>query len=207
MIKYPKIQSIYKRDGLTHKFIESEWSLPEFDYLQNNIWECTEKIDGTNIRVDWDGKETITYGGRTDNASIPALLITKLQSIFSNVFKKNYIDLPMTLFGEGYGAKIQKGGGNYISDGVDFILFDMMIDNWWLQKKDILDIGTKLGIKVVPVVKKGTLAEAIKFIKSEPKSTFGNFVMEGIVVKTEIGLKARNGKRIITKMKCKDWIN
>jgi len=55
MSEYPKIQSIFKRDELTHKFL-SEFSLPEFEYLQLNIWEFTEKIDGTNIRIIWDSR-------------------------------------------------------------------------------------------------------------------------------------------------------
>ena len=51
MKEYHKIQSIYKRDEKTRKFIEGQWSLPEFEYLQNNRWLWTDKVDGTNIRV------------------------------------------------------------------------------------------------------------------------------------------------------------
>lgn len=36
--------------------------------------------------------------------------------------------VPVTVFGEGYGVKIQKGG-NYISDDVNFILFDVRFGN------------------------------------------------------------------------------
>lgn len=36
--------------------------------------------------------------------------------------------VPVTIFGEGYGVKIQKGG-NYIPDDVNFILFDVRFGN------------------------------------------------------------------------------
>lgn len=205
MKEYHKIQSMFKRDEKTHRFIENQWSLPEFEYLKNNKWIFTEKIDGTNIRVDWNGKETITYGGRTDNAQIPAILVSKLQTIFTNVFRINYMDLPMTLYGEGYGAKIQKGGGNYIPDGVGFILFDVMIDGWWLKRDSIENIAEKLSIKVVPIIGSGTLYDAIGTIKVGLKSQWGDFQAEGMVLKPEIELKDRAGKRIITKLKHKDF--
>ena len=47
--EYPKIQSIFKRDENTHKFIDGVFSLPEFEYLKDNLWIWTEKIDGRNI--------------------------------------------------------------------------------------------------------------------------------------------------------------
>ena len=65
MKEYIKIQTIFKRDLLTnHKtLLEGDYSLPEFDYLKDNTWIFTEKVDGTNIRVMWDGKE-IAFGGK-----------------------------------------------------------------------------------------------------------------------------------------------
>lgn len=29
--------------------------MSEFDYLKDNTWIFTEKVDGTNIRIMWDG--------------------------------------------------------------------------------------------------------------------------------------------------------
>lgn len=209
-ITYPKIQSIYKRDEKTHKFIEDEFSLEEFEYLRNNVWEWTEKIDGTNIRVMWNGS-TITFAGKTDKAQMPEFLYVKLMNKFSNkemVLKFREIfgeEGNVCLFGEGYGAKIQKSGGNYIPDGVDFILFDILIGNWWIRRQNIIDIAMKIKLDVVPIVEEGTIDEAVKFVKEKHCSSFGDFFMEGLVLKTEVGLKARNGKRIITKMKFKDF--
>ena len=54
MKQYHKIQGLFKR-GPDNKFIEGEWSLPEFEYLAKLNWTWTEKVDGTNMRVMWDG--------------------------------------------------------------------------------------------------------------------------------------------------------
>lgn len=203
MKEYPKINSIFKRDE-NGKFI-GEYSLPEFEYLKNNKWVFTEKIDGTNIRVVWDG-DKISFGGKTDNAQIPVFLFGKLQEIFTKekmreVFKKDCV----CLYGEGFGARIQKGGGKYIKDGVDFILFDIKIGGWWLKREAIEEIADKLRIRVVKIIGSGTLQEAIGLAKRGFKSEFGDFVAEGIVLKPEIELFARNGERIITKVKHKDF--
>ncbi|MCP4215045.1 MAG: RNA ligase family protein, partial [bacterium] len=73
MKQYHKIQTVFKRDPENrHKtLLEGEFSIPEFEYLQDNDWIFTEKVDGTNIRVMFDG-EKITFGGKTERAQIPA---------------------------------------------------------------------------------------------------------------------------------------
>jgi len=205
MLPYPKIETLLDRDPDTHKVIEGKWRLPEFDYLQQNEWYFTEKVDGTNIRVNWNG-ESITLGGRTDNAQIPANLIEHLNKAFPvEMFKAFYPDTNMTLYGEGYGAKIQKGGGNYISDGVSFVLFDIRIGEWWLERGNMGEIADKLGIPSVPVVGTGTLLDALDFAESAFDSTWGEFQAEGIVVRPTVGLLSRGGHRLIGKLKATDF--
>lgn len=218
MKEYHKIQSIFKRDEKTHRFIEGKWSLPEFEYLKDNLWLWTEKIDGTNVRIDWIPAKLSTiipnpghkliFGGRTTNAQMPTFLLKKLQEMFTvEKFNELYPETAMTLYGEGYGARIQKGGGNYIKDGVDFMLFDVMIDNWWLKRKGIEDIASKLGIGIVPILFASSIDYAIKMIKKGQMSMFGLFLAEGVVGKPRVELKDRAGRRIVTKLKHKDFLN
>jgi len=207
MKEYHKIQSIFKRDDKTHKFLDGIWALPEFEYLKNNQWEFTEKIDGTNIRVGWDG-ENITYGGRTDNAQIPTFLLTRLQELFTPEKLRIAIGaepIDTMLCGEGFGAKIQKGGGNYIPNGVDFILFDVLISGWWLRRNDVRGIAESLGIRLVPIVGYGSIGEAIEIVRSGYNSSFGDFNAEGLVLRPTTELFTRHGQRIITKLKTKDF--
>lgn len=205
MKPYPKIESLFKRDD-KFKFIEGEYRLPEFEYLADCAWLFTEKLDGTNVRVMWDG-EKVRFGGRTDKAQMPVFLYDKLVEMFPVDKFKDYD--PMCLYGEGYGARIQKGGGNYIPDGVSFILFDVLIGDWWLKWEDIRDVGNKLGIDVVVAYYEGLvgkpLNEAVKMVKGYLKSAWGNFEAEGIVARPMVDLKTRAGHRVITKIKGKDF--
>ena len=207
MREYQKIQTIFKRDEKGHILL-GDWSLPEFEYLQNNIWTFTEKVDGTNIRVIWNG-ENIIFAGKTDKAQIPAFLLQRLQEIFNkkqifqNVFPLDN-KVEVCLYGEGYGKGIQKGE-NYIKDGVDFILFDILIGNIFLKREDIEDIALRFGIKVVPVVKEGTLNQMIDLVKNGFNSAWGDFIAEGIVARPKVELRDRRGFRVITKLKNKDF--
>ncbi len=205
---YHKIQTVYRRDPET-KFktlLEGEYSLPEFEYLANNKWVFTEKVDGTNIRIMFDG-EQITFGGKTDRAQIPSFLLAKLEEVFLPKigFLYEFFREGICLYGEGYGAKIQKGGGNYRQDQ-GFVLFDVKIDDWWLQREDVLDIAQKLSLDIAPMIGGvGTLPEMVEMARVGFNSTWGDFQAEGIVARPLVELKARNGQRIITKIKCKDF--
>src|SRR5699024_469734 len=84
MREYPKIYGPYKRhtEGPDrNKLIEGEWTNPVLEHLQHTTWLFAEKVDGTNIRVHWDGHK-VTFGGRTDRAQIPAKLIQALIEMF-----------------------------------------------------------------------------------------------------------------------------
>ena len=66
MTEYHKIQTVFLRDPATkmRTLLDGQWALPEFEYLARNPWYFTEKIDGINIRVVFDG-ESVSFGGRT----------------------------------------------------------------------------------------------------------------------------------------------
>ena len=367
MSEYHKIQTLFKRDMSNRKtLIEGEWTLPEFEYLAGNVWVFTEKVDGTNIRVIFkDGG--ITFGGRTEDAQIPAQLVTRMNERFLSLaakFGEVFAHGSAVLYGEGYGAKIQKGGGNY-RDDQDFVLFDVLVYNaeydtikscpehhallnatltdlislrgsvnpaitatlrkkiqsgqqtssegrrstskpievqrherrqredatlkqssdsllsntnecfptrtacapfaavaatesvaeenrsrsaltiamqldqseacsvppvtlqftkpseichgstrqgctckinkWWLQRADVEDVAQKLCIEVVPLIGEGTLHDAVRLAKDGIRSTWGEFLAEGIVARPKTELMTRAGERIITKIKCRDF--
>ena len=209
MKEYHKIQTVFKRDEKTKRIIEGDWTLPEFEYLKNAQWVFTEKVDGTNIRVMWDGS-SVVFGGKTDDAQMPVFLLYKLQELFDGTenrkkFSEKFGADSVCLYGEGCGAKIQKGGGNYNPNGVDFVLFDVKIGDWWLQQKNIKNITNYFNIHVVPIIGEGTLTEAIELTRQGQKSQWGDFFSEGIVARPKVELKTRRGDRIITKIKHRDF--
>lgn len=204
MNEYHKIQTVWKRDPDT-KFktlLHGAWALPEFDYLQNNSWVFTEKVDGTNIRVMWDG-EVVRFGGKTDRAQIPTNLLTHLQDTFTPD-RMTGLEPPICLYGEGYGAGIQKVGKLYSSDQ-KFVLFDVKVGEWWLLRQDVEDVAKRLEIDAVPMITKGTLHGLVGLVSARFPSVWGDFPAEGVVAHPELPLCTRDGKRIITKLKCKDF--
>lgn len=221
VMEYPKIQTLFLRDS-KNIIIPDRYTLPEFETLKNVRWEATEKVDGTNIRIELvpvldsfgDLSDTYMYfKGRTDKAQIPNHLFLKLQQLFPK--EKLLKEFPVvtsegthvTIFGEGYGSKIQNGG-NYIKDDVSFILFDVKIGKWWLTRESCEQVAKALGIDIVPLIGHVTIPEAIDYVRKGFKSIIAqnkDYDAEGLVLKAPYGLLRRNGERLITKIKTVDF--
>jgi hypothetical protein len=228
--KYPKINTIWKRDEANRgRIIEGDFARLEFGIIQ--LWEITEKIDGTNVRVifEHDKQEdflenrtsehwTVKFGGRTDDAQMSPKLLAVLQALFpiekfTEVFWRDDVEegepnLPskVVLYGEGYGAGIQKGGGLYCKTP-SFILFDVNIDGWWLERDDVNDIARKLGIKSVPTYGLMDYYAVTEFVKSRPNSLIAEEPkeIEGIVARSYPLMLFRSGQPITWKMKVRDF--
>lgn len=213
-MEYHKIQSVYMRDPATKfkSFLVGQWATPEIEYLADNEWEFDEKVDGTNIRVMFMnpallGICTVRFGGRTDDAQIPAYLYARLQELFPiDKIAEIFPDCEnVILYGEGYGAKIQKGGGDYKPDGVDFILFDVRVGNFWLRRGAVEDVAAKLSLNTTPRMGFGTLHTAIEMCREGFASKLRKTPPEGLICRPVVPLFARNGDRVITKVKLKDF--
>ena len=206
MKEYHKIVTVWQRDPATkHKtLLEGVWAEPEFSYLKDNEWTFTEKVDGTNIRVMWDGDQ-VRFGGKTDVAQLYVPLMERLQTLFYQGAIARLFDGPACLYGEGFGARIQKGGGDYIPDGVDFCLFDALVGDTWLERNNVEDIAGKLNCMVAPILGRGPLIEGIEMTRAGFNSQWGAFTSEGLVMRPSTELKTRRGHRVITKIKHKDF--
>ena len=124
-----------------------------FEHLQKtftveglkSLWRCKSSCRclGEGIVTVEDGPNTSECGNK---ASQP--LAIKPCS--------NLEPYPITLYGEGYGGGIQKGGGAYTSKTkggkASFRLFDVFIGETWLDRENVEDIASKLGIKTVPLI-------------------------------------------------------
>jgi len=213
MYKYPKIETLFKRDE--NFKITNEIRLPEFENIKR--WLVTEKIDGTNIRIIYRPGEPseLLFCGRTDNAQMPTYLLKVLQKIFTedkfeSVFPPERLLNCVCLYGEGYGARIQKGGGNY-NKGNSFRLFDVWIDGWWLEWDSVVEIAGKLEIGTVPNFCIRDIKSAINVVKNEPMSIVAeeendeHVPIEGIVARAYPMMLFRNGIPIKWKLKVKDY--
>lgn len=80
MREYQKIESLYKFNVEKKVFVK-EFYNAIVEYLAPLPWYGTEKIDGTNIRIHWNGIK-FELGGRTNNAEVPKAI----QQIFNEKF-------------------------------------------------------------------------------------------------------------------------
>jgi len=214
MSEYIKINAPFKRwrkdlhteemkpqDAKWNSFKQDEWADESIEYLQNNQWEWTEKLDGTNIRI-YIKDNKITIKGRTDKAEIPS----QLEHWIKNWFLDNRQEISTLsgaiLYGEGVGEKIQKGGKFGLQH---FILFDILIESYWLKRDVVAGIAKRINLKHSPVIFTGTIHDAITSVKTLPTSVFGDFTIEGYVGAPAIRLNDQHQNRIITKIKVKDF--
>lgn len=211
MIKeYHKIETLFERDIATKKLAVGKYRNSTVEFLKDAVWQFTEKVDGTNIRVHWDG-HNVSFAGRTDKAQIPSHLLAKLEELFGGevneqMFEQTFGEKEVTLYGEGYGYKIQTNG--YI-DGVDFILFDVFVGDIPLTRESIVGIAEAFNIGVVPVLFEGTIQDGIDYVKQHNKThicggVFGAY-MEGLVARPKTEVRDRLGNRVIVKIKYNDF--
>lgn len=207
-----RINQVLQREILSiEKFEEPKFrydlTTETHNYFANNVL-----VHNCNIGIYWDGHK-VSFQGRTERAQIPAQLLDKLQEMFGGdtneeIFEQMFGEREAVFYGEGYGPKIQKGGGLY-RDDVSFIMFDIYLpaSNLWLKREAIEEIAKAFNVEVVPIVFRGTLGEAVAYIKCKPLSHIAGkpLVMEGIVCKPNVELMTRMGERIIVKVKVKDF--
>ena len=215
MKQYPKIDTLFVRD---EKFkLTDKLRHPVLADIAK--WVVTEKVDGTNIRVSMEhGANSIEVGGRTDNAQIHGDLIRNLYAMLPTekmrkLFNPDSVpSLRITLFGEGYGAGIQKGG--YYRADKSFILFDVLIESdegaWWQDDDTVTEFAERLGIDRVPIIGEWSLGEIVRRVRegvvSEVVMTMTNTPLaEGVVARTREPLFDKRGRRLILKLKTKDF--
>jgi len=226
--EYTKIDTIAKRDLDGNKrLIDGTFRDPAIEYLQNVKFEATEKANGTNVSIHWDG-HMVSIHGRTGSAQLPVDLMTMLsacfggdatEQVFEQLFPtKSFYDdsgekvasdvvTEATIYGEGIGPKIQKAGKLY-GDQYRFLVFDIKVGNTYLEHSNPFykQIIRAFGLEEVPTLQDMTPNEAIEFVKSKPRSWINaNAPMEGVVLRPKVRLYGPDGSRLIVKVKAKDY--
>jgi len=203
--EYHKIDTIFERSE-DFRVNEARLKSPVIGTI--SVWDVTEKIDGTNVRVMLSEQGNVTFGGRSNNAQMPADLVVKLMQQFTipKMQSAFFANGPVSavLYGEGYGAGIQKGGTYRTDKG--FILFDVLVaGKWWLDKAALEDVAGKLGCDLVPYLGRMSLPEIVELVRVPFASKIGTSMAEGIVARPIETLFDRRGERLIIKLKTKDF--
>ena len=185
----------------------------KIDFIKKLPCVATEKIDGTNIRIYWDGHR-IEWAGRTDKSEIPAEVKSLLEDKFVDseiIFEQNFGDKEVYLNCEAFGGKIQ--GGLY-GGKERLILFDACVNGKYASRNDLFWFSDLFGLKVVRAKVLEDWDEAVKYvldIKKNPQDHIscecenGTTVEEGLVVRPLVQLYDENGNRLQAKMKVRDF--
>ena len=99
--------------------------------------------------------------------------------------------------------------GWYIKGGNEFIVFDVKVNDIYLKTEARDEIATKLGAPIVPFKGYFTLDEAIDYVRKGFRSVVAESpevkMAEGLVLRTDLGLRNRMGNRLIVKIKYEDF--
>jgi hypothetical protein len=219
MSEYHKIETLYERDLKTHKVHPGVFKNRVYEIIKT--WHWTEKIDGTNIRCIWqpavkgvnvdgvngDITESVRFGGKTDNAQMHGDLVNWLrENVTVEKLRAVFPDTEAVIYGEGYGAGIQKGG--IYGPTKRLIVFDVLVGSkWWLSWENTCDVAGKLGLDVVPYVGEMTLEDATEYVRKGFRTQLGaqEGPAEGLVGRTVEPLFDKKGARLIVKLKTKDF--
>lgn len=201
--KYPKINALYKRYGPKNLLNYGDWAQPEFEVLKDAPWTASEKIDGTNLRVDlapWTGTHVNVYG-RTNATELHPDLVKGVRLQFAATAYRP--ETECILFGEGLGPKVQ--GGTY---GVpyQFVLFDVFSGEIWWSPEAVKGLADSMGLPCARQYGATTILDAERFVaEGFPSAIRPDLRAEGLVLHAPYGMLNRFGSRISTKIKHKDY--
>lgn len=216
--------------GLINKWLATE----KID--GTNIRVSLEEVAGPPDSTGWE----VAFYGKTNKAQMPDFIQEYLEAAFKledvqrlwqcrrNCDKcggsgtipgelggftcDNVEPYPITLYGEAYGARIQKGGGDYRRAGdVSFRLFDVLVaEKYWLSWESVVSIAGNLDIKTVPFMGVHTTNDIanhvrIGFMSKVAEEEGTPRLAEGIVARTDPYLFDNNGRRVVFKTKTKDY--
>lgn len=118
-------------------------------------------------------------------------------------------EVPVYIYGEFFGKKIQKGG-NYDKDNNRFAIFDICQQGWYVPINMLTEYAEKLDLPVAPYLGQMTIPQAEEMVRKGFKTRVPNaanpdYLEEGIVARPVVPIKDPRGKRIIVKIKTCDY--
>lgn len=208
---YPKIEALRTRSPETNFLVPGTFRSIAVEDLSQSLWLFKEKMDGTNVRIHWDGYKAV-YNGRTNNAQLHADLRAHLDSIVDHeeLFEQYFGNTSATLYGEGVGPGIQKNGAEYGPEK-HFVLFDVRTGHWG-SESELVDVSDALNVPLAPFayghldyMERQVAAGIDK--RSPYRSPFQvRGQAEGVVATPVSGFLDRDGRRIVVKIKTKDYV-
>lgn len=170
--------------------------------------ECfaSEKIHGTSAHLKWkNGKLTFFSGGSKHSQFIELFNEEELTQKFEELGHPE-----VTIYGEAYGGKLQGMSATYGKE-LKFIVFEVAIDDNWLDTLSANRVAIKLDLEFVYYTRIPTEIDAINAerdadsVQAIRNGMGEGHKREGVVLRPLIELQKYNGGRIIVKHKRDDF--
>jgi len=168
--------------------------------------ECyaLEKIHGTSANVRWkEGSVRFFSGGESYNKYIALFDEKNLFDKFDEIFGK---ETHVIVHGEAYGGK-QQGMKLTYGEDLKFVVFDVKVDDCWLDVPNAEDVAKKLGLEFVSYKRILSRLQYIDAqrdkhsVQAERNGCGNDKLREGIVLRPLIEVTKNNGSRVISKHK------
>lgn len=180
---------------------------PLLAYLAESPWAYSRKVDGENIRIQWDGEQAL-WNGKSNAFQCSAEFTeymnnTFLEEIFEEKFGRDKV---VTLFGEKMGPKTQGNELGLEKDKV--ILYDVNINGTWLSGEDVVEIARYFNTDTVfDYMERHSFGPELNLREMITACANGEFKdWEGIVATPLIEMQDKAGHRVIVKIKNKDYL-
>lgn len=180
---------------------------PLLAYLAESPWVYSRKVDGENIRIQWNGEQAL-WNGKSNSFQCSAEFTeymnnTFLEEIFEEKFGRDKI---VTLFGEKMGPKTQ---GNELGlEKDEVVLYDVNVNGTWLSKVAVVEIAGYFGFNVPSIYRympHGQVSAKLReLIEMCANGEFKDW--EGIVAIPLVEMRDQNGQRVIVKIKNRDYL-
>lgn len=162
-----------------------------------------EKVDGTSCHISWKDNQLRFFAGGCNHESFVAIFN---QEELAAKFMEKFAGMEVTVFGEGYGGKMQGMSKTY-GPKLKFIAFEVKIGDSWLDIPKAENVAVSLGLDFVPYREISTdLAEIDAERDRDSEIAIRNgmgtgHIREGVVLFPLVQLRLNNGERVIAKHK------
>lgn len=202
----PKTKTLFRRDPATFKVTNE---LTDQRYAQIKDWLVTEKMDGMSVILSIN-TEDHTYFGRSRNTNFNTaqqqFMNEAFHSTHYNLFKIGF-EKPVDIYAELVGPGVQ--GNPHNLDALSLYVFDVRVNDFWLDWDNVCDIAEKAGVQTVRVIhplrKRLEAIDVVRYVTDMAEHGTGPYYCEGYVARTDPYLYDNMGNRIMFKLKVTDY--
>lgn len=165
---YQKIQCPFLRVNPKDKIVDvNQYSDKYADLLKTTLFSATEKVDGINLNIIYDGND-VWYQGHTDSSNWSqdeSDWINKhyCNYEFTQLCEQQFGEKTVQFCGELIGPKIQKN--RYGLDDYKFVVFDIKINNVYINREAVKEITNTMLMDTVKDYEGSLIKNGGRFIK------------------------------------------